>query len=385
MRAPLERIRKSINKLMKKIGLIVNPAAGLGGRAGFKGSDNRENQMKALRLGYEELSNQRARECLKHIKEISGYKIFAPKGKMGGDLLENLGMEYCMVDIKNEITTRADTIRCIQIFKQEKIDLIVFCGGDGTARDVWDACKGKGLFLGIPAGVKMYSGCYAVSPYAAGEILKAFLTGRICSYELREIMDIDERMIGKPSVSPRLYGYLEVVSEGGKIQFPKSVSSGNFNETELLAEYIVSQMDDSTLYIIGPGSTTQKIKELSCGQGTLLGVDVIKKGKIIRKDADEKSLLELAGKSGKTEIIVTCIGGAGFIFGRGNQQISPEVIKQVSREHIQLAVTKSKLSGLNRRPMLVDTGNILVDKYLCGYYRIYFSRHESAVYRVDVC
>lgn len=368
---------------MKKIGFIINPVAGLGGRAGFKGSDKIENQRKALEKGYQKTAHLRAAECIRQIKDLKNYVVFAPAGEMGGGVLKNLGIRYQQVYPENKTPSRQDTLDCVRMFKDQNVDLIVFCGGDGTARDICEAAGTKIPVLGIPAGVKMYSGCYAINPRIAGSLLKSFLQDQPLTYELREVMDVDEEILGKPSVSPRLYGYLQTINEGVKLQGSKVSSSTNAQEAEILAEYLVKQMAGDTLYIIGPGSTTYRIKERIAKGGTLLGVDAVKNGEIIKKDADEKTLLALTKNAKAVEIIVTCIGGAGFVFGRGNQQISPELIRRVTKEHIRLAVTKSKLAGLRGRPMFVDTGDKKTDQYLCGYYKIHFSARETAVYRIE--
>ena len=368
---------------MKKIGLIVNPIAGIGGRAGYKGSDNPENQKKALNAGYEKAAWKRASECLQPIKGLNGYQLFSPTGEMGGDILEMLEIPYRQIYIPVDPTTQADTHSCLERLMAEKVDLIVFCGGDGTARDVCAVCGHQLPVLGIPAGVKMYSGCFAVNPRIAGNLLKDYILGKNVSLELREVMDLDEAFLGRYSVNAKLYGYLLVLNQGASLQGPKVASAVNPFEAEILAEEIVSKMQEDVLYIIGPGSTTYKIKKRLGVDGTLIGVDAVKNRQLIAKDADERTLLCLIAENPSVKIIVTCIGGAGFVFGRGNQQISAKVIERVGKENIQLAVTKSKLLSLNQRPMYVDTGDAKIDSYLTGYYRIPLSSQESTVYKIQ--
>lgn len=374
--------RKKRDAMIKKIGLVVNPIAGLGGRAGFKGSDNIENQKRALEAGYGRTAYKRAEECLSHIKGLEKCIFIAPEGEMGGEILEKLAVPYQRINVSLKSTTKKDTLDCLRSFAEKKVDLIVFCGGDGTARDVCEGC-GAIPVLGVPAGVKMYSGCFAVNPQAAGYLLKDYILDKRYSFELREVMDLDEEFLGKYSVSAKLYGYLSVLNAGARLQGTKAASSVNPFEAEELAEKIVSDMKQDVLYIIGPGSTTYQIKKAVCNDGTLIGVDAVRNGKIIGKDADEKTLIHLTKQSAAAEIIVTCIGGAGFVFGRGNQQISAQVIRLVGKEHIHLAVTKSKLASLNKRPMYVDTDDRDIDNYLSGYYKINFNKRESTVYKIQ--
>ncbi|WP_455055655.1 ATP-NAD kinase family protein, partial [Merdimonas faecis] len=184
-------------------------------------------------------------------------------------------------------------------------------------------------------------------------------------------------------VIPALYCFLKVLDDGAHLQRAKEMSLGDGEEAETLAEDILSEMREDTLYIIGPGGTTYRIKEKLHSKGTVRGVDLVKGGQILYRDADEQTIWRLLGQAEEAEIIVTCIGGNGFLFGRGNQQISPRIIRAVRKEHIRIAVTRQKLAHLGGKPMLVDTGDRETDEYLKGYYKIRFNGRESALYRVD--
>lgn len=371
--------------MKKKIGLLINPIAGLGGKAGFKGSDNLKHQQQAMEKGYQKCSARRAEECFHQIPDLADQvSFYAPAGEMGGAVLEKLNLPYQTIYApKDSVTSVSDTLDVLQCFLDQQVDLILFCGGDGTARDV---CGKIGLslpVLGIPAGVKMYSGCFAVNPLAAGQLLRNFLLDTPLSSQMREVLDIEESVLGQPRVSPRLYGYLQMITDGQRLQGPKEASDHSSQEPELMAAYFSHTADPDTLYLIGPGSTTYKIKQQLCGDGTLIGVDAVKGGRLLVKDADEHTILDFLSHEKKAEIIVTCIGGAGFVFGRGNQQLSPAILRTVTKEHIRLAVTKSKLAGLKGHPMLVDTGDPDTDAYLSGYYKIAFNENESTVYPVS--
>lgn len=377
---------------MKRIGFLINPVAGIGGQAGMKGSDDRAGREDALRRGYQKTAVRRAGQCLesfaKAIKQAgqnADFTFLVPEGEMGGGLLKESGLPFQTVGEtrSREVTTREDTIRFAETMKEEGADLLVFCGGDGTARDISQAVGSDFPVLGVPAGVKMYSACFAVNPWQAGELLAGFVRGRQMSFAHREVMDIDESQLSLREVSPSLYGFLKVLDDGVHLQRAKEMSLGDGEEAETLAEDILSEMREDTLYIIGPGGTTYRIKEKLHSKGTVRGVDLVKGGQILYRDADEQTIWRLLGQAEKAEIIVTCIGGNGFLFGRGNQQISPRIIRAVGKEHIRIAVTRQKLAHLGGKPILVDTGDRETDEYLKGYYKIRFNGRESALYRVD--
>ena len=377
---------------MKRIGFLINPVAGIGGQAGMKGSDDRAGREDALRRGYQKTAVRRAGQCLesfaKAIKQAgqnADVTFLAPEGEMGGGLLKESGLPFQTVSEMRpgETTTREDTVRFAETMKEEGADLLVFCGGDGTARDISQAVGSDFPVLGVPAGVKMYSACFAVNPWQAGELLAGFVRGRQMSFAHREVMDIDESQLSLREVSPALYGFLKVLDDGAHLQRAKEMSLGDGEEAETLAEDILSEMREDTLYIIGPGGTTYRIKEKLHSKGTVRGVDLVKGGQILYRDADEQTIWRLLGQAEEAEIIVTCIGGNGFLFGRGNQQISPRIIRAVRKEHIRIAVTRQKLAHLGGKPMLVDTGDRETDEYLKGYYKIRFNGRESALYRVD--
>ena len=368
---------------MKKIGFLINPVAGLGGQAGMKGSDDCKSRENAMELGYQKTAFKKAAACAGQIQGEQGCQIFSPEGEMGGMVLEEAGIPYYSLGQSGTETCREDTVVFAEKMREQGVDRLVFCGGDGTARDIYEAVGSHFPVLGVPAGVKMYSACYAVNPWQAGELLRDFIRGKHLSFVPREVMDLDEADLGKASVSPALYGFLTVPDDGARLQRAKEMSRGNAAEAEILALDVVSERKEGMLYIIGPGGTTFQIKEKMCGRGTLRGVDVVKDGKLLAKDADEKTIYAFLEAGERAEIIVTCIGGNGFLFGRGNQQISPRIIRKVTKEHIRIAVTRQKLAGLGTRPMLVDTGDPETDRYLAGYYKIRFNARESALYRVE--
>ena len=370
---------------MKKVGLIVNPMAGIGGSVGLKGSDGEEIQRKALELGAVPHAVDRAAQALEHLKTVRDLEIVTYPMEMGEDAARKAGFSPTVIgSIKHRHTTADDTRRAAREMKDLGVDLLLFAGGDGTARDIYEAIGTELPALGIPAGVKIHSAVYATSPASAGELAALFLQGKVTSLKEEEVMDIDEEAIRRGVVSARLYGYLKVPYRSGLVQSSKVESIGEEAAKAAIAQDIVERMEDGCMYIIGPGTTTRAITDALGLPKTLIGVDVVKDGELVAADANEAQLLELLDRHGDgcVKIIVTPIGGQGYIFGRGNQQISPKVIKRVGRENIIVVSTPGKLHSLGRRPLLVDTGDPEVDKMLAGYMTVVTGYNERAVRKV---
>jgi len=369
---------------LKRLGLIVNPIAGMGGRVGLKGSDGLETLRKAKELGAMETSPDRAIEALKNLIPLKDQieLITYPK-KMGEDEARSIGFNPLIIGtIMARETTSADTKAAASEMARLEVDLILFAGGDGTARDVCEAIDGKVPALGIPTGVKIHSGVFAVSPAAAGELATKYLKGEVSSVGESEVMDIDEEAFRENRLSARLYGYLRVPREEAYIQGSKEASPIQEDENlKAIAADIADEMNDETLYVLGPGSTIRSVAEHLNLEKTLLGVDVVQGKRIIARDVNEDQLLTII-RGRKTKIIVTVIGGQGFVFGRGNQQISPMVIRAVGRENIVVAATPAKLATLRGKPLLVDTGDPKLDEELSGYTRVITDYGRRVVYRV---
>jgi predicted polyphosphate/ATP-dependent NAD kinase len=136
-----------------------------------------------------------------------------------------------------------------------------------------------------------------------------------------------------------------------------------------IAADVIRQVEDE-LVIMGSGSTTEFIMEEMGLDNTLLGVDVVQDQTLIASDVSEQQLLELIKQHDSVKLVVTLIGGQGHVFGRGNQQLSPEVIRAVGQENIIIVATKTKLEALEQRPLLVDTGDVTLDKALSGFVKV---------------
>ncbi|MGD0802916.1 MAG: ATP-NAD kinase family protein [Candidatus Bathyarchaeia archaeon] len=367
-----------------RLGFIVNPVAGMGGRVGLKGSDGIRTLRKAKELGATETSPARAVETLKHLTSLKGeIELITYPGEMGKDEALSAGFEPRVLGkIKPGETTSADTKAAASEMARLGVDLILFAGGDGTARDVFEAIDGKVTALGIPTGVKIHSGVFAVSPAAAGELAAKYLRGEVTSVQQSEVMDIDEEAFRENRLSARLYGYLRVPSEESYVQGSKEASPTQEDENlKAIAADLADEMDPDTLYVLGPGSTISSVTEHLRLAKTLLGVDVVKGGKIVASDVNEDQIINIVtGKRAK--IIVTVIGGQGFVFGRGNQQISPKVIRAIGKDNIVIVATPAKLATLHGKPLLVDTGDPTLDRELSGYTRVVTDYGRRVVYRI---
>lgn len=345
----------------KKIGLVVNPIAGMGGPVGLKGTDGKEILNKAISLGAKPVAPTRAQTFLSQLEPIKAYvELFVGSGAMGQEEAQNQEFAITTLGISKGETTAEDTRQTAEKMLETGVDLLVFCGGDGTARDVLTAVGMKIPVLGVPTGVKMHSAVFAVTPVAAAIVAMNFLWRDLPLREA-EVMDVDETKFRGGRVSAELYGYVLTPYEPALIQTNKLASPMTENEVRnqaAIAVYIIEIMKPDTLYIIGPGTTTRTIADLLDQKKTLLGVDLFFNKKIVAHDVTEKQILEaISGK--EAQIIVTPIGGQGFIFGRGNQQISPEVIQEVGVNNILVIATNSKISSL--KSLRVDTGNNQLD------------------------
>jgi len=368
----------------EKLGLIVNPIAGIGGRVGLKGSDGTRIQQRAFELGAAPQSLNRAVRGIERIKPSKGtLEIVTYPAEMGEDAARKCGFEPTVIgSIKEGQTTAEDTKRAAREMLSLKVSLLLFSGGDGTARDVYDAVGQEMTVLGLPAGVKIYSAVFATNPETAGDLAVLYLQGK-CGIQEVEVIDIDEDALRHGVVSSRLYGYLKVPFERRLIQRSKVPSlSGDAEAMDAIAYEVTDRMEEDYFYIIGPGTTTRAITSKLGLNKTLIGVDVVSKGKLVGVDVNEAQLLKLLRRH-KAKIIVTPIGGQGFLFGRGNQQISPEVIKKVGRENIVVVSTPEKINSLRGRPLLVDTGDRAVDRMLSGYISVITGCKEEIIYRIS--
>jgi len=346
-----------------KIGFLINPIAGMGGAVGLKGTDGLAEQ--ALARGAKPLAAKRARACLHLLSpETESLLFFAASGEMGEDVLLQCGLKYKVAHQAAEKSSSQDTKLACQAFLENSVDLILFCGGDGTARDVANVA-GSLPILGIPAGVKMHSGVFAISPQAAAELALGFVRGELLARGT-EIVDVDEDLYRAGELQTRLYAVARTPYKPTYVQERKRIYVSRSEEEfkDQIAVFASEFMKDGSAYILGAGTTTARIAELLGVEKTLLGVDVVQKGRLLLKDAAESDLLALLDKEKSIKVIVSPIGAQGFILGRGSQQISAAVLRRVGEENLIIVSTPHKLAELPR--LLVDTGDEQMDRILAG-------------------
>jgi len=373
---------KKYNNGIKKIGLIVNPIAGMGGIVGLKGTDG-DIYKEAEKMGAIPVTPIRANELLVSLKNKEKMTLFVAPGKMGADIVNDLGIDFKIIGEIGKETTAEDTKRIAKQMLEENIDLLIFCGGDGTARDIFDSIGLEKPVVALPAGVKMFSSVFAINPRAAAEIVDKFIE-KIVETQEKEVLDIDEELFRKDILQAKLYGYLKVPKILNLIQSGKTGSgSGRTIEENKhqIAQFVIENMEPDILYLLGPGTTIKTITDNLNLPKTLLGIDAIYNKKIIGRDLNEKGILELLNSYNKTIIILSPVGGQGFLLGRGNKQITPKILKLVRKENIKIVSTVEKMKGL--ACLRVDTGDIETDRMLIGFGKVITGYKEELIVKIE--
>mgnify|MGYP000932172206 CR=1 FL=1 len=365
-----------------KVGLLINPIAGMGGSVGLKGTDSAEVLDEAVHRGAIPIASRRAAEALNTAGDLEAYYFFTAGGAMGEDVLKTMIDHMTVVYTPGSTTSDKDTMLAARALKDAGIDVLVFAGGDGTARDIMDAIGDSVVVIGIPSGVKMHSGVFANTPRDAGLVLRRLRVEELPS-RLAEVMDIDETEFRQGRLSARLYGYMLTPQDPGLIQPFKLVIGGGTDDEhkEAIARYIAETVRPGTLYILGPGTTVEAIARALDIQKTLLGVDAYKDGVQLAADVNERELLRLLDDADDAKIIVTPIGAQGFIFGRGNQQISPRVIRRVGVRNVMVVATPLKMK--DTKTLRVDTGDPQLDDELRGYGKVVIGYGKQLVAPIE--
>lgn len=364
-----------------RLGFLVNPLAGLGGTVALKGSDGVAGL--ALARGAQPQAEARARAALAELLPWQDrLQILTAAGSMGADIAREQGFATEVVHTPGAVTGAADTEATAAALRARQVDLLLFAGGDGTARDI---CRSVGLevpVLGLPAGVKMHSGVFAVTPRAAAEIVKLMLEGGLVLIDTAEVRDIDEAALREGRLAARWYGEMKVPTEGRYLQQVKC----NGPEVEALvlqeiAAEVIEHMEPGVTWLIGPGTTTAAVMTALGLPHTLLGVDVVRDGVMVAADADAATLERLAAE-GPCRLVLTATGGQGMLLGRGNQQLTPEVLRRVGRGGLVVIATLDKLRALGGRPLLMDIPDAALAEAFTGFVEVVTGYRSRMLYRL---
>jgi predicted polyphosphate/ATP-dependent NAD kinase len=376
---------------MPRIGFLINPIAGMGGRVGLKGTDGKAEE--AERLGAHRIANSRAQETLLELRRqledlpnAPAIEWLTASGEMGADALRATGFAMLtVIHTAPERPSAQDTGAAVEQFLAAGVDLVLFCGGDGTARDICAKTGEETPVLGIPAGVKMYSGVFGVTPARTAIVLARYLTGEIGTTHA-EIVDLDEERYRQNEWAVRLYMTARTPSEPTYLQAAKALIVGADEESvkddiaEQLREDIAAYPE--VLFLLGPGSTVQAIGRALHVDKTLLGIDAILGGRIVGKDLAERQILDLLDLHPDCRLVLSPIGAQGFVLGRGNQQLSPAVIRRIGPSNIILVSTPAKLA---RTPELrFDTGDAALDAEMISrkFFEAIIGYHRTRLVRV---
>ena len=367
-----------------KVGLIVNPNAGLGGAVGLKGTDGPDIVAQALERGAVAQSGPRVRRAMARLAaRAPGAAIVTVPGALGADWVDGLDLALTIRPLPDVSGTARDTWQAVLAMKD--CDLIVFGGGDGTARDVAGRLSNGTGLLGVPCGVKMHSGVFAVSPEAAGALLADLVgqDGPLDWDDATEIMDIDEEVLRAGRIAPRLYGHARTPRARNRIQASKGGPRIDWGaQLQGAAAELVGEMDDHTLYIIGPGTSAGAVMRAAGHEPSVLGTDALRQGAIVARDATAQDL-ETLGADDAIKIVLGVTGQQGFLLGRGNQQISPALFRKAGRDGLLVLASEDKLASLAQPRLWVDTGDPDLDAELSGFVRVRTARGREMMMRVS--
>ncbi len=372
------------------VGLVVNPVAGMGGRVGLHGTDGAA-LAEALARGARPVAADRARRALARLREDAPrLRVFAAGGAMGADVLADLlaephgpggpGWDVGTVPVREGRTDGSDTRAAVGQLLAAEVGLVLFVGGDGTARDVAEAvgraAPGTAV-LGVPAGVKMHSGVFGTTPEATGRAAARYLAepGRFPT-RTAEVVDRDE------AGDVRLYGMVHVPAVPDAVQAAKGGRATGGDDAAGLGREVAAQMEPGRLYLLGPGTTVTAVGDALGLPTTAMGVDVVLDGRLVAGDATEQQLLDLLAAHPHATLLLGVVGGQGFLLGRGNQQLSPAVLRAVGPGNLEVLATRAKVAALAAPVLHVDLDDADLAADLVGHRRVRTGRARSTVLRV---
>ena len=379
---------------MVRLGLLVNPDAGLGGRLGLKGSDGQAEIARSK--GAQDRSGPRMRAMLDHLITISkenldGIQWYVSKGRMGTDWISPAISSLEVIHSSSSSTDANDTSQLVGSMIGSDIDLLVYAGGDGTTRDVVAALSEYGRpelpIIGVPTGVKMHSGCFASSPKAAAEVLSAWLEGDLL-LSSTEVLDLDEDLYRQGKWVVKLYA--EAITpasprwmQGSKMRVE---ASGEEEIIQGLADHVRETLiDDRMMIVWGSGGTLRTIGGILGFELNTLGIDITVGGKIIGSDLNENEILSaLKEHRGDVMLLLSPMGGQGFLIGRGNLQLSPDVLRIIGVNRVLGIVTPAKM--LTLRSLRIETGDSEMDKRFSDkkYLKVLQGYRTTRVLKVSV-
>ncbi len=367
------------------ISLVVNPVAGLGGPTGLKGSDAPETAKIAHDLGIESVIPKKMAILLEGLQQFrSSIRFSTVSGVMGESYFAAYDFDVDVVHHVGGDTEALDTQNAVRALERGRPDILLFAGGDGTARDVCRGLISQQVCLGIPSGVKMHSGVFAITPQAALSIVASMLLRKLVAVRQAEVRDIDESSFKEGRVITKHFGELMVPDDQLLVQ---SVKCSGLPDDEIalheISAFIVDTIEDDTLYLLGSGGCLKHIKEeLGIDQPTLLGVDAWANDELVGSDLNEPEILDLIEQYASVRILLSIIGGQGVVLGRGNQQLSARVLESVGAESLQFIGTQERLHALQGKPLRVDSGSDALNHALAGYQKILCGYDDFVLYDV---
>lgn len=365
----------------RRLGLVVNPIAGMGGRVGLHGTDG-DTVAAALARGARSVTGPRAARALARLRSAmgeGGVTVATAGEDMGARQVDDARMPYVVVHQPCAPATADDTRATVRKLVDSDVDALMVVGGDGTLRDVLEGLAGRGTpVIGVPSGVKMHSSAFAMTPEAAGDIAARFLAAP------EEVGVRDAEIIDRIDDRPTLLGVLNTPAVSDRMQAAKSVVTVADDDAALteLGRVIAGEMQPGRLYLLGPGSSVGRICQALGLEKSALGVDAVLDGQLIGRDLGEAEILALLDRHPRATLVLGVVGGQGFLLGRGNQQLSAAVIDAVGPDNVEIIAARNKLAMLHPPVLRIDVGDAQGIAPLRGYRRVRVAVSHSTVLEI---